>query len=86
MDKGCAAIVWVLLRVTSETTGAAPFHFRHWFNVLFCGIIDGARVLCTRALCMLGKYFPTEMYPQLLYSLDYIQHLIDKDQGKKCFF
>lgn len=32
---------------------------------------------------MLGKYFPTELYPQPLYALDYIQHLIDKDQRKE---
>lgn len=32
---------------------------------------------------MLGKYFPTELYPQPLYALDYIQHLIDKGQRKE---
>lgn len=32
---------------------------------------------------MLGKYFPTELYPQPFYALDYIQHLIDKGQRKK---
>lgn len=32
---------------------------------------------------MLGKYFPTELYPQPFYALDYIQHLIDKGQRKE---
>lgn len=32
---------------------------------------------------MLGKYFPTELYPQPFYALGYIQHLIDKGQRKK---
>lgn len=53
------------------------------FFFFFCGIMDGTRALWTRALCMLGRYSPTELYPQLLNSLDYIQHLIDKDQRKE---
>lgn len=32
---------------------------------------------------MLGKYFPTELYPQPFYALDYIQHLIDMGQRKE---
>lgn len=73
-----------LLRVTCETTGAAPVRLRHLFNIIFfCGIMNGTRALWTRALCMLGRYSPTELYPQLLNSLDYIQHLIDKDQRKE---
>lgn len=32
---------------------------------------------------MLSKYFPTELYLQPFYALDYIQHLIDKGQRKK---
>lgn len=31
---------------------------------------------------MLSKYFPTELYLQPFYALDYIQHLIDKGQRK----
>lgn len=80
-------LLHALLRVTCETTGAAPVHLRHCLIFFFfCGIMDGTRALWTRALCMLGRYSPTELYPQLLSSLDNIQHLIDKDQRKEMPF